>query len=122
VRIEAAQIMLRRTRRRIEQIASQVGYNDVRSFRAAFREHRVEKRERLLGRSRAEGDRGGGGQEQGEAQQRGRAAIGGRGVARAGPARSPPPARAPQRERRAHGSPPVRQEIQASATSTALRM
>lgn len=37
LRILTAQLMLRRTRRRIEQIAAMVGYQDVRSFRTVFR-------------------------------------------------------------------------------------
>lgn len=39
LRVEAAQIMLRRTGRHIEQIAAQVGYSDTSSFRAVFRAH-----------------------------------------------------------------------------------
>lgn len=39
LRVLAAQRMLRRTRRTIEQIATLVGYRDARSFRLIFREH-----------------------------------------------------------------------------------
>lgn len=39
MRIEAAQRMLRRTRRPIDQVAALVGYDDVQSFRKVFREH-----------------------------------------------------------------------------------
>ena len=39
LRVAAAQRMLQRTRRSVEEIAALVGYRDTRSFRSVFREH-----------------------------------------------------------------------------------